>query len=49
MMTNCCSTSARRIIIFHRTPILVTNQLQYARPADKIIYLGDWHVDDQTC
>lgn len=30
----------------HRTRLLVTNQLQYARPADRILYMADGRVVD---
>lgn len=28
----------------HRTQLLVTNQLQYVRPADKILYMADGYL-----
>lgn len=40
----CHSGLRRRPLSPHRTRILVTNQLQYARPADRILYVAEGRV-----
>ena len=36
----------KQFVIARRTRVLVTNQLQFTRHADKIVYMQDGHIEE---